>query len=161
MSAVLNIDSPLMWDPACPVLLPLGTITNSSIISASVGVFVPFLIFTIFFFYYLYSLWVQNIYNGNNIMDNPIFMKRNVVNGGGGHYYPTTTRHGTQSKKFNASDRVMGFHSTPRPKHTGGINEHHIPLHNKLTFHPSRNYNSQSRYDQLGLVSEVNMDGET
>jgi len=67
MSVILNIDSSSqMWDPACPVLLPLGPITISSIIPASMGVFVPFLIFTLFFFYYLYTMWMHNIHESKH-----------------------------------------------------------------------------------------------
>jgi len=66
MAAVLNIDAPLMWDPACPVLLPLGPITISSIIAASIGIFIPFLIFTLFLFYYLYEMWMQNTHSPSN-----------------------------------------------------------------------------------------------
>jgi hypothetical protein len=60
----LNLDSAQMWDPACPVLLPLGAITISPIISASMGVLIPFLIFVIAQFWYLYGIWYANVKPG-------------------------------------------------------------------------------------------------
>jgi hypothetical protein len=43
-----------------PVMLPLGSVTMSSIVSASAGVFVPFFLFACFMFSYLYSIWRAN-----------------------------------------------------------------------------------------------------
>jgi hypothetical protein len=57
---VINLDALLAWDPACPVLLPLGPITIAPIISASAGVFVPFFVFLCAFFYYMYGVWYSN-----------------------------------------------------------------------------------------------------
>jgi len=48
------------WNPLTPVLLPVGPLTTGSILSASMGVFIPFLIFLVAFFNYLYSLWHSN-----------------------------------------------------------------------------------------------------
>ena len=54
---LLNIIS---WDPFCPVLLPLGPSTMSSVISGSMGVFFPFLVFAVMLFYYLHQMWLEN-----------------------------------------------------------------------------------------------------
>jgi hypothetical protein len=58
--SLLNLDSVLAWDPACPVMLPLGAVTMSPIIPASLGVLIPFLIFAIAQFYFLYGIWRSN-----------------------------------------------------------------------------------------------------
>jgi hypothetical protein len=48
------------WNAFTPVLMPVGAATNSGIVAASMGVFVPFLLFLIAFFSYLYGLWYSN-----------------------------------------------------------------------------------------------------
>lgn len=61
---VLNIDDSAAWTGACPVLLPFGPPTIAPIISASMGLFVPFLIFTAAFFMHLYRIWTgENYYH--------------------------------------------------------------------------------------------------
>lgn len=58
MSATfLNIDSAAAWDSALPVTLPYGSPTVSPIISASMGLFVPFFIFVVALFVHFYSIW--------------------------------------------------------------------------------------------------------
>ena len=54
------MDSTGTWDPVIPVTLPIGPVTLSSIISASMGVFVPFFVFACALFYYLYGIWHSN-----------------------------------------------------------------------------------------------------
>ena len=60
----LDSSATTAWNPLTPVLLPVGPLTTSSVLSASMGVFIPFLLFLIAFFNYLYSLW-----NSNNAAD--------------------------------------------------------------------------------------------
>jgi len=48
------------WDRACPVLLPLGSPTMSSVFIASIGIFIPFVGFVIALFMYLHTLWMGN-----------------------------------------------------------------------------------------------------
>jgi hypothetical protein len=62
----IDLDSALMWDPACPVLLPLGAITISPIMSASMGILVPFVLFVIAQFVFLYRMWDANARDDDN-----------------------------------------------------------------------------------------------
>jgi hypothetical protein len=56
------------WDNVCPVLLPLGAPTIAPLISASMGLFVPFLIFAMALYAHVYSIWtVEN--GGSQPMD--------------------------------------------------------------------------------------------
>ena len=55
----LNLDA-ANWTPACPVLLPFGPLTSATIMSASYGVFFPFLLFVGALFYHLYGVWATN-----------------------------------------------------------------------------------------------------
>jgi hypothetical protein len=48
------------WDPACPVLLPVGEVTIKPIISASMGLFVPFFVFACLIFNFLSGQWLEN-----------------------------------------------------------------------------------------------------
>jgi hypothetical protein len=57
MSQLLDINT---WDHVCPVLLPVGASTMSTVFSASMGILVPFAIFVVAFFVYLHGLWVGN-----------------------------------------------------------------------------------------------------
>jgi hypothetical protein len=59
-SLYLNLDSARQWDPACPVLLPLGALTASPIMAASMGVLIPFLLFAMAQFVFLYRMWCEN-----------------------------------------------------------------------------------------------------
>ena len=59
MPAILNLDPPAIWDNFCHVLLPLGPPTLSSIIPASMGLFVPFVIFVTALFMHLYGIWTR------------------------------------------------------------------------------------------------------
>ncbi len=58
-SFVLELDA---WDAACPVLLPLGPVTVASIVPASAGVLVPFIIFCFaLFFHLLNNMLLKNL----------------------------------------------------------------------------------------------------
>jgi len=48
------------WDPACPVMLPVGEVTIKPIVSASMGLFVPLFIFACLIFNFLSGQWLQN-----------------------------------------------------------------------------------------------------
>jgi hypothetical protein len=56
---ILNLDPPAIWDNYCPVLLPLGPPTLSTIIPASMGLFVPFFVFVVALFMHLYGIWTR------------------------------------------------------------------------------------------------------
>ena len=56
---ILNLDPPAVWDNYCPVLLPLGPPTLSTIIPASMGLFVPFFVFVTALFMHLYGIWTR------------------------------------------------------------------------------------------------------
>lgn len=62
-SPILNIDMQA-WDPASPVLLPLGPVTVAPIFAASMGVLVPFIIFTMSLFTHMLSEWHGNLTEG-------------------------------------------------------------------------------------------------
>ena len=53
---ILNIDL-LAWDPASPVLLPLGPVTVAPIFAASMGVLIPFVIFALSIFMHMWGNW--------------------------------------------------------------------------------------------------------
>jgi hypothetical protein len=57
MSQLLDINT---WDHVCPVLLPIGAPTMSTVFIASMGILVPFSTFVIAFFVYLHGLWIGN-----------------------------------------------------------------------------------------------------
>ena len=57
MSQLLDINT---WDRVCPVLLPVGASTMSTVFIASMGILVPFSTFVIAFFVYLHGLWIGN-----------------------------------------------------------------------------------------------------
>jgi hypothetical protein len=58
MSTVLFLDiDASTWSTACPVLLPLGAPTIAPIISASMGLFVPFFVFVVALFYHMFHMW--------------------------------------------------------------------------------------------------------
>jgi len=57
MSQLLDINT---WDHVCPVLLPVGAPTMSTVFIASVGILIPFTTFVIAFFVYLHGLWIGN-----------------------------------------------------------------------------------------------------
>ena len=65
---VLNLDSAAAWDNVCPVLLPLGSPTITSIVSASMGLFVPFFVFAYALFTHLYAIWTKEN-NGSSAPD--------------------------------------------------------------------------------------------
>jgi len=58
---VLNIHQPLSWN-LCPVLLPFSPHTISTILPGYLGILIPFLVFDIFFFMYLYSIFDKNFH---------------------------------------------------------------------------------------------------
>lgn len=59
MTATLNLDA-IDWTPACPVLLPFGGVTIAPLLSASLGVFLPFVLFVLALFYNFYGVWRSN-----------------------------------------------------------------------------------------------------
>ena len=72
--ASLNLDAISNgWVPACPVLMPVDAVTMSSIISASMGVFAPFFLFTCALFWHFYQLWTTNAWHtdyDNSLLNN-------------------------------------------------------------------------------------------
>jgi hypothetical protein len=56
---ILNLDLPAIWDNYCSVLLPLGPPTLSTIIPASMKLFVPFFVFVTALFMHLYGIWTR------------------------------------------------------------------------------------------------------
>ena len=58
---ILNIDLPGGWDSACPVLLPLGSVTVAPIYAASIGVLIPFVIFAFSIFMHMWGMWKGNV----------------------------------------------------------------------------------------------------
>ena len=59
MSVQLNLDS---WYGACPVVLPLGASTISSVYTGSIGILVPFIFFVLAMFSFLHTMWLNNTY---------------------------------------------------------------------------------------------------
>ena len=86
MAQLLDIST---WDHACPVLLPLGAPTMSTVFTASIGILVPFAIFVVFFFFYLHSLWLENAASSGGDADGGGAANEDgggnyaIVNGGG------------------------------------------------------------------------------
>ena len=82
MVALLNL---ILWSPSCPVLLPLGSTTISSIYSGSMGVFVPFLVFTVMLFSYLHEIWMNNAFSSNRPSSYAVGQSQMENNSGGGN----------------------------------------------------------------------------
>jgi hypothetical protein len=49
------------WDPYCPVVLPLGTVTVAPIVAASMGVLIPFILFAVALFMHMWNMWDFNL----------------------------------------------------------------------------------------------------
>ena len=80
---ILNLDPPAIWDNFCPVLLPLGPPTLSTIVSASMGLFVPFFVFVAALFMHLYGIWTREnssvaLHSGGEEAS-PMMMARHVA----------------------------------------------------------------------------------
>jgi hypothetical protein len=59
MMAVLQIEN---WNHVLPVMLPFETSSSmTSIMSSSLGILIPAIIFILFMFQFLHSLWMLNV----------------------------------------------------------------------------------------------------
>jgi hypothetical protein len=82
---ILNLDPPAVWDNFCPVLLPLGPPTLSSIIPASMGLFVPVFVFVTALFMHLYGIWsrenssLADNNNNNNANEEAAYERRFIA----------------------------------------------------------------------------------
>jgi hypothetical protein len=107
----LDLDSAVMWDPACPVLLPLGPITIAPIMSASMGVLVPFILFVLAQFAFLYRMWDANARDdpSSSAMDDAeadapqAHARKRVSRGMGGHAHNARHKH---RQPHNLNDTV-------------------------------------------------------
>ena len=60
----LNINAPETWNAMTPVVLPTQPFTIAPILGASMGVFVPFVLFIGAVLTYLYRVWHSNTFAG-------------------------------------------------------------------------------------------------
>jgi len=59
MTTLLQLDIPPTWNH-CPVFLPYVPHTISTIVPGYLGILIPFILFSLYFFIYLYGLWNEN-----------------------------------------------------------------------------------------------------
>ncbi len=59
MTTLLQLNYPPTWNH-CPVFLPYEPHTISPIVPGYLGLLLPFLVFSIYLFMYLYSMWTKN-----------------------------------------------------------------------------------------------------
>jgi len=60
-TTVLNIQHLSSWN-LCPVLLPFSPHTIATVLPGYLGILIPFIVFDIFFFMYLYSIFENNFH---------------------------------------------------------------------------------------------------
>ncbi len=75
------------WDPYCPVVLPLGTVTVAPIVAASMGVLIPFILFAVAQFMHMWNMWDFNLQQslgdfGSQMAHNTFLDRDNFANRG-------------------------------------------------------------------------------
>ena len=108
----LNLDAPETWNALTPVVLPTEPFTIGPLLPASMGVFVPFVLFVLSMLAFLYKVWHKNSFASPSSQS--FYMPMNITSrgmmmpGGGGRGGMTTMMQQAYRRPNGFASRASG-----------------------------------------------------
>ena len=109
----LNLDAPETWNALTPVVLPTEPFTIGPLLPASMGVFVPFVLFVLSMLAFLYKVWHKNSFSASPSSQS-FYMPMNITSrgmmmpGGGGRGGMTTMMQQAYRRPNGFASRASG-----------------------------------------------------